>query len=335
MNKKSENFRKEIAEEFISVLESEPLKWQQQWNNLNAVPFNGSSGYCYKGINRFYLQLMSIKRGYDDPRFLTFKQIKDKGWHLVDAKGKGLKVEYWFMVDRKTHKGITWKAYELLTREEKEQYVLRSTISYVFNAKHIDGIPPYEKQIIIHDDITLLNSIQKASKNMNIEINEIENNDKAFYSPNLDIIVMPPKNTFYSMYDYTSTLLHEMGHSTMHPTRLDRKEAFESNPFDIEAYAIEELRAEIASCFMANEFGIVMNEDHMKNHLAYVQSWIKNIREKPEVLVSAIKDAGEIANYIEYNAELINEKEYLQTINDALEIKDTISKNHSEIELEI
>lgn len=328
MNKKSENFRKQLAEEFISVLEKEPLTWHKGWNNLQGVPFNGSSGHCYKGINRFKLQMISRLRGYDDPRFYTFKQIAKENWKMIDAKGKGIPVEYWFMVDRKTHKGISWQKYYQLEPEEKEQYVLRSTITYVFNAKHIDGLKPYEKNTVIRDDITLLNTISKASQNMKIDIHEMENSDRAYYTPDLDIIVMPPKDSFESMYEYSSTLLHEMAHSTMHSSRLDRKEVRIS-------YAIEELRAEISSCFMSNEFGIEMSEKNMENHLAYVQSWISQIKEKPEALVCAIKDANKIANYIEYNAELLNEKEYIQTLNDSFEISETINKERDEMEIEL
>lgn len=334
MNKKSENFRKTIAEEFIDVLESEPLTWHKGWNNLQGVPFNGSSGHHYKGINRFKLQMISRLRGYDDPRFYTFKQIAKENWKMIDAKGKGIPVEYWFMVDKKTHKGISWQNYYQLEPEEKEQYVLRSTITYVFNARHIDGIKSYEKNVAIRDDITLLNTIQKASQNMKIEIYELGNNDRAYYSPNSDIIVMPPKDSFESMYEYSSTLLHEMAHSTMHSSRLDRKEAYVFN-YSEQSYAIEELRAEISSCFMSNEFGIEMSEKNMENHLAYVQSWVSQIREKPETLIYAIKDANKIANYIEYNAELLNEKEYIQTLNDSFEINETINKEREEIEIEI
>lgn len=327
---KSKEFRKKLAEEFIEVLEKEPLTWHKGWNNINT-PINGSSGYKYKGINKFLLRLLSKNRGYDDPRFLTFNQIKDKGWHLVNAKGKGIPVEYWFMVSKETRKAISWKDYYNLSQEEKEEYKLRSVVSYVFNAKHIEGIPKYE--IPKRDDINIIETVDKAITKMNLKVEEIEKNNEAFYSISKDIVVMPLKDTFKNQYEYISTLLHEMAHSTMHPTRLNRMNAM----YDIndESYAIEELRAEIASCFMSNEFGVEMSEKSMNNHLAYVQVWISNIRDKPEILVSAIRDAESISNYIEYCAELINEKEYEKTLGETLEIDTEVEKKYDKTQIEI
>ena len=49
---------------------------------------------------------------------------------------------------------------------------------------------------------------------------------------------------------------------------------------------------------------------HIDSHKTYVQSWVQAIREKPETLVKAIKDAQSAANYMDWMAELITDKEY-------------------------
>ena len=54
------------------------------------------------------------------------------------------------------------------------------------------------------------------------------------------------------------------------------------------------------------------SQKHMDNHKAYVQAWIQGIREKPEALVRAIRDAQNAAGYMEWKAELIPEQEYLK-----------------------
>ena len=51
---------------------------------------------------------------------------------------------------------------------------------------------------------------------------------------------------------------------------------------------------------------------HIDNHKAYVQSWVQAIREKPETLVKSITDAQSSANYMDWMAELITDKEYEQ-----------------------
>ena len=60
---------------------------------------------------------------------------------------------------------------------------------------------------------------------------------------------------------------------------------------------------------------------HIDNHKAYVQSWIQAIREKPETLVKAIKDAQAAANYMDYKAGLITEKEYEKACGSVMEVK--------------
>ncbi|MCS2369045.1 zincin-like metallopeptidase domain-containing protein (plasmid) [Phocaeicola vulgatus] len=55
---------------------------------------------------------------------------------------------------------------------------------------------------------------------------------------------MPLRSQFVDMQSFYETLLHEMGHSTGHPTRLNRDLA---HPFGSEEYGKEELTAEFAA----------------------------------------------------------------------------------------
>lgn len=59
---------------------------------------------------------------------------------------------------------------------------------------------------------------------------------------------------------------------------------------------------------MGSELKMEATPEHIENHKAYVQSWIGAIREKPETLIRAIKDAQAAANYMDYKAGLITEK---------------------------
>lgn len=79
--------------------------------------------------------------------------------------------------------------------------------------------------------------------------------------------------------------------------------------------------AEISSCFMGEHLAMQLPPEHMENHKAYVQSWIKEISEKPAVLMKAIRDAESSANYLEYQAELISEKEYQKTLSGVREVE--------------
>lgn len=114
------------------------------------------------------------------------------------------------------------------------------------------------------------------------------------------------------------TALHELSHATSHPTRLNRQTgAF----FGTAQYAYEELVAEITSCFMGVNLKAELTPEHLENHKAYVQNWIENIREKTESLIRAIRDAQSAANYMDFKAGLITEKEYEQTKGSVMEIR--------------
>ena len=93
--------------------------------------------------------------------------------------------------------------------------------------------------------------------------------DRAFYSPLADYIVVPLRSQFVDMQSFYETLLHEMGHSTGHPTRLNRDLA---HPFGSEEYGKEELTAEFAAALAGMFFGIA---EHIRTeNAAYLKSWI-------------------------------------------------------------
>jgi len=93
-----------------------------------------------------------------------------------------------------------------------------------------------------------------------------------------------------------ATLLHEAGHATGHISRLNRDM---TGVFGSPEYAKEELRAEIASAFTAQELGLDYKQnEHMENHEAYVQNWIDVLENEPNELFAAIKDAEKISDYL-------------------------------------
>ena len=73
--------------------------------------------------------------------------------------------------------------------------------------------------------------------------------DRAFYNLNRDEIVLPERGQFPSANHYYQTALHELGHSTGHPERMNRETLTQgiSEGFGSPAYAKEELRAEISA----------------------------------------------------------------------------------------
>ena len=309
--KNRQEYRQQLAGNFINLLEESGLRWKQEWRTAGA-PRNGVTNTNYKGCNAFHLYLISLIKGYNDPRWVTMVQIMDKKgiyhpnekWHL-QAGSKASYVEYWFPYDRISKKGLTWEGYrqEVLSGRPGAEFYLRAVYTPVFNASLVEGIP--EIQLAVNPNVEQDLIIDKLSVNMGVPI--INGGDRAFYSPAKDEIHLPLKEAFDSTYAYNSTALHELAHSTGHFSRLNRLHgAFFGSP----DYAYEELIAEMSSCFMSTDVQSELTEEHIANHKAYVQSWVNQIREKPDVLVSAIKDAQAAANYMDWKAELITEQEY-------------------------
>jgi len=103
---------------------------------------------------------------------------------------------------------------------------------------------------------------------------------------------MPERPQFETADRYYSTLLHELGHWTGHHSRLDRELV---NKFGTPDYAREELRAEIASMILGNELRIGHDP---KQHIAYVDSWIKVLTDTPYEIHAAAADAQRIFDYV-------------------------------------
>lgn len=113
--------------------------------------------------------------------------------------------------------------------------------------------------------------------------------DRAFYSPSTDHIQLPPVFAFNGPEEFAANALHELAHWTGHPSRLNRDL---QNRFGSSAYTMEELRAELASAFVANELGIPTDISH---HASYIANWIKPLKDDKREIFRAAADAQRIA----------------------------------------
>jgi len=111
----------------------------------------------------------------------------------------------------------------------------------VFNAEQIDDLPAHYYATVppLDNDITRLESAERffASTRATIQ----HGGNRAFYSPDRDIVQMPEVNTFRDAESYYATLAHETTHWTRHSSRLDRD--LGRKRFADAGYAMEELVA--------------------------------------------------------------------------------------------
>lgn len=286
-------YRKAVTERLIGMLESGTAPWQKPWDAGIAAmnrPHN-FNGRPYHGVNALMLWCTAIDKGYEDPRWLTFKQVNKLGGHVNKAE-KAQIVEYW-----------QWeKEVENPETGEKEKVPLEHPKVYraaVFNADQCTGLPKLRRQAQKWSPVERAENIIAANG-----VPVTHNTDgSAFYSPGGDFICLPPRESFATVDAYYSTLLHEVGHSTGHPTRLNREFG---GQFGSEGYAREELRAELASTFLCGELGIATTGSD-EQHAAYVKSWVSALKNDYNEICRAAADAEKICNYL-YE----REKEYLQ-----------------------
>ena len=162
----------------------------------------------------------------------------------------------------------------------------------VFNAKQIDGIPEYQPKRPTPFEV--VNSAEQILDNSGAKITH-DQADHAFYNRASDSIHLPPKDAFKDAAGYYGTALHELAHWTGHPSRLDRPTLNASYRFGDTNYAKEELRAELASVFLAAERGIPHDPEQ---HAAYVGSWIKTLRQDKNEIFRAAHDASAATDYL-------------------------------------
>lgn len=282
---KAKAFYLQVAERLIAQLEAGTSPYQKPWDAGYQLPYNLASGARYRGINVVSL----ISQGRSDPRWMTYSQAQAAGYQVRRGE-KATQVEFWsFTKQTKAtdERGATIsddKGQPVYENEKRQKPLCR--LYSVFNAEQIDGVPPLEQR-------TPVPNIERADAILAASGAVIEHgHDGAAYAPRSDKILMPDREAFHGPAQYYATALHELGHWTGHPTRLDRDL---SHPFGSVPYAKEELRAETASLMLGDELGIGSD---FQNHAAYIASWIKVLQDEPEFLVTACRDANKIFDYV-------------------------------------
>lgn len=291
--------RKELVQKLIDNMEKGYLLPRESWNRMSLRPHNSISNISYKGGNKIRLLLSAYDKGYKDNRWMTFKQAKEAGYNI--RKGSvGTMCEKWIFSKVVERENPDTKKIEKVVVKLKRPIVNYFT---VFNAEQIDGVPELEVKELERNEV--LNIAEKFIASSECPIKEVEQ-DRAFYSPSEDCITLPPRNSFINQEAFLGTALHEMVHSTGHSSRLNRNI---ENTFGTEQYALEELRAELGAFFIEADLEIDITSEHFNSHTEYLESWITALKNDPNELFRACKDAEEAAGLLEGNYELYIEKE--------------------------
>jgi antirestriction protein ArdC len=294
------DLRREVTDYIINMLENGVAPWQKPWNPADVsldMPINPTTGKAYRGGNAIHLMATGLQRGYGDPRWMTYRQAAGLAWQI--RKGEtGTQIEFW-----EVKSGRDTRSEAIRTGDgegqrpadepdESRTNRLIHRVFTVFNAKQIEGIPewtPNERSVF-----EVVEAAEQILKNSGATIRH-DQADRAFYNRSSDSIHLPPKQTFHDAAGYYGTALHELAHWTGHPSRLDRATLNETYRFGDISYAREELRAELASIFLAAERGIPHDPGQ---HAAYVSSWINVLKQDKNEIFRAAHDASRAADFL-------------------------------------
>lgn len=271
-----------VTERIIEQLESGVIPWEKPWTGVRSGAFNRVSKKSYSLLNQMLLKY--------EGEYATFKQWSELGGHI--RKGE------------KSEIIVFWKVLPVEEVQEDGTKIVKQIplLKYinVFHISQVEGVEPLQKE-----ELNDIEPIEKAESILldywtreQITVEHIKG-DKAFYSPMRDLIQLPLFEQFKDANEYYSTAFHESVHSTMKESRCNRAEERKDKlvAFGSEDYSKEELVAELGSANLMNIIGIETRKS-FRNSSAYIQSWLRVLKNDVKFIVSASSKAEKAVNYI-------------------------------------
>lgn len=272
-----------VNKQILDQLEKGNIPWRMPWKT--NFPVNLISKKEYEGFNWWMLLIEQMVKGYKSNVWATFKQVTDKG-------GKVKKGEKSTMV-------IYWKILEIESATKKDkngkpkiEKIPLLRYYNVFNLDQTEGIEIKAEDKVQNINLDAENIIEHYKEQITMKAG----GNQAFYSPKEDYIQIPAREQFISDEGFYSTNFHEMVHSTGHEKRLNRFGDNYSAHFGSESYSKEELIAEMGSAYLCAKTGILPQT--IENKGAYIQSWLKALKDDKTLLVSAGGKAQKAVEFI-------------------------------------
>lgn len=339
-----------FAEMLIKRMEEMQKDWHQGWiggGSMFGLPQN-ISGRTYEGSNAFLLFLHTAGNGYKAPVYMTFGQLHKEGAQVLKGE-KAVPVFKWgFSIKDKDGKKVTEEEFHNMTDDEKKECnrhpflriypefnIDQTNMSEVNKEKYDAVVSQFRKTDVptITDGMYVNKAIDRMMEKQEwvCKIQYDKEEKGAYYNPAKDIVVLPtkaqfrihpddPEECFKDGQEYYGTALHEMAHSTGHPSRLDR---LKPAAFGSPEYAKEELVAELTSAMVGNTLGF--DRRISDNNVAYLQNWTSALRKEPKFIVSVMADVNKASRIIIENIDkqriALGEKPLVQGALDGVEEK--------------
>lgn len=278
-----------VTNKIVTAIEAGAAEFKMPWHTFGkpiAIPSNATTYATYRGVNVLSLWIAALTAGYPTGSWATYKQWKDIGVQVRRGERGTLIVFY---------KQIELTALEDADPDQRTIRRWYARPSWVFNAAQCEGYvayePPASNSCDRHGDAEAF----IAAIDPRIE----HGFEAACYRIDRDVIQMPRWEWFMASPTrsaaeaYYGVLLHELTHWTGAEFRLNRAYG---KRFGGQAYAFEELIAEIGSAFSCSYLGI--SAEPRADHAAYVASWLRVLKSDPQAIFTAASAAQEAHEYL-------------------------------------
>lgn len=274
------DIRQVITDKIIAMLEKGGNEARARWTKAakSGFPSNGKTGDTYRGVNVLILWDAAIEQCYASNVWMTYKQAESMGAQVRKGE-KGVMCAYFEMVKGKGKQEESQAEGE----EGKGGFFPMCKPFWLFNVAQIDGLP--EATTTTTDNT--FSPIEDAEKLLAASGATINHGfDSAFFAPSKDQIGLPDRERFTSPENYYATAVHELTHWTGHASRLNRQFG---KRFGDDAYAFEELVAELGSAFLVGHLGFV--DTTIEGHASYIESWLTVLKNDKTAIFTASKHA--------------------------------------------
>jgi antirestriction protein ArdC len=274
-----------ITQEIIRRLEEATKPWVQPWRGVPISRPLRACGIPYRGMNCFWLWMVADMCGYASSTWMTYRQAQQLGGQVRKGEKSTIAIFY-----KSYTKEV--EAPDTGERSEEGRRVLKAYA--VFNVDQIDDLPER------FHPAPPLDLVEPAGREAELDrffaaipANLRNAGSEAYYEPGIDRVTMPPAHLFTGFDHYYATLAHELSHWTGHHSRLARDL---KNRFGSEAYAAEELVAELSSAMLGAELGLPVA--HLDSHASYIKHWLKLLKSDDRAILTAAAKAEEAASLL-------------------------------------
>jgi antirestriction protein ArdC len=223
---------------------------------------------------------------YASSGWCTYKQAQSLGYQVRKGEKSSL-VVFWKFPNKKES-----------VKADDKRYAPFAKPYHVFNIEQLDGVPadlPFDGETFdpLEECETVVSAFMASGSHPTLA----HGGDRAYFQPSRDHVQMPVRESFKSAGGYYATLFHEFAHSTGIKSRCDRSELQAITASGDENYSREELVAEFASAFLCAETGC-SNEERVTNSVAYIQGWLRSLKNDKTLAMQAAQRAQKAADFI-------------------------------------